>query len=374
MPFLVQVGYERFYLPELIANGDLEGIILQVAHAGLPGVEGLARQGAMVLVDPQTYKLADANVRITKKMGSERFVALWPRNSGLRNNARRASFVEATVERELEMGATDVISPYLFVEDLAGPALEVTLQMAEESRALVGKSKRVWAGLYVAGTELKRQQHRDQFLNSLTASSIDHCYLIVDPEQGGSGPLADDDLIRALRHVVRVLETNDIRVMLGYSDPVGLLLMGDGLSAFASGVTASLRRLQIASQRAGSHPRRPAHPRYYLPQLMNFVRVDNEMRPALARLSRAGRAVCGCKYCSGNLRPGTQFDSADACRHFVAHLTDDARSLSNSTNRRAHVLRLINEAAGAYDLLDQAGITFSGDSGPDHIESWSRVF
>jgi len=374
MPFLVQVGHENSYLPELISNGDLEGAVLQVTHGGPAGMAELGRRGGLILVDPQTYKLADASVRITEKMQSEPFVTLWPGAGELHQVTRRSSFVERTVERELEMGATDVISPYLFVEDVAGPALEGTLEMAEDCLRIVGRSKRVWAGVYVAGGELKRRPRRDQLLNSLTASSIDHCYLIVDPEQAGNGPLADEDLIRALRQVVRVLEDNDVRVMLGYSDPVGLLLMGDGLSAFASGVRASLRRLRIAAQRRSGGPSRAPYARYYVPQLMNFVRVDNELRPILGRLSQGGAAVCRCGYCSGNLAPGAQFDSANAHKHFIARLTEDARSLSASNNQAAEVQRLIREAGDAYELLDRAGITLSNDSGPDHVRVWNRAF
>jgi hypothetical protein len=259
---------------------------------------------------------------------------------------------------------------------VSGPALEGTLDMAEDCLQIVGKSRRVWAGMYVAGGELKRQQRRDQLLNSLTASSIDHCYLIVDPEQAGSGPISDQDLIRALRQVVRVLEGNDIHVMLGYSDPVGLLLMADGLSAFASGVRASLRRLRMAAQRRGGGGGRAPYARYYVPRLMNFVRVDTELRPTLALLSHAPAPVCHCRYCTGSLLSGGQFDSANAHRHYIARLTEDARSMSaaDERSRAGEVQRLIQEAAGAYQVLEQAGIALSSDSGPDHVRAWMSAF
>jgi len=376
MSFLVQAGREHFYLPELIGNNDLEGIIVQVAHGGPGNLAALGLGGALVLVDPQTYKLADANVRLTRSMEAQPFVPLWPGGTGLRDAARRAAFVERTLETELDMGATDLISPYVFVEDATGRALEYTLQMAEDSRRIAGASRRVWAGVFVAGSELKRQRRRDQLLNSVTSSSIDHCYLVVDPEQAGSGPISDEDLIRALRHVVQVLESNDIRVMLGYSDPVGLLLMADGLSAFASGVRASLRRLRMAAQRRGGGGGRAPYARYYVPTLMNFVRVDTELRPTIARLGQAGTPICGCRYCRGGVLARAHFDSADGDRHFLARLTEDARCISSlaAGSRLPEVRRLIRQAADAYEGLEQAGIALSGDSGPDHVRAWQKVF
>ena len=378
MPFLAQAGHEHFYLPELLTNNDLEGLVLQIAHGGPSGLGYLTSRGGVVLVDPQTYKLADPNVSLTQRMESLPFGGLWPGGTGLRDAARRVPFVQEVLQTQLEMGATDLISPYLFVEDASGPALEHTLEMAEDCRQIVGTSRRVWAGLYVAGSELKRPQRRDQLLNLVTSSSIDHCYLIVDPEQAGNGPISDEGLIRALRHVVRVLELNDIRVMLGYSDPVGLLLMADGLSAFASGVRASLRRLRIAAQRRGGGGGRPAHRRYYVPRLMNFVRVDTELRPTIARLTESGTFVCQCRYCQTNLPAlaAGQFDSANAHRHFVARLTEDARALSSMdlAERLPEVRRVIQGAAAAYDRLAEAGIDLSGDSGADHVRAWQKVF
>jgi hypothetical protein len=378
VPFLVQAGHEQFYLPELIRNGDLEGVVLQIAHGAPWNLGDLSSRQGVILVDPQTYRLADANVRLTKRMAAQPFVALWPGAAGFRDVARRVHFVERTLQSQLEMGATDLISPYLFVEDTSGPALEHTLEMAEDCRQIVGTSRRVWAGVYVAGSELKRPQRRDQLLNLVTSSSIDHCYLIVDPEQAGSGPISDEDLIRALRHVVRALEANGIRVMLGYSDPVGLLLMADGLSAFASGVRASLRRLRMAAQRRGGGGGRPPHMRYYVPQLMNFVRVDTELRPTVARLTVGGASLCQCRYCQTNL-PGLssgQFDGANALRHFVARLTDDARAISSMglAQRLPQVRRLIQDAGAAYEGLAKAGIALAGDSGADHVRAWQKVF
>ncbi|MGA2285956.1 MAG: hypothetical protein ABSG55_06780 [Dehalococcoidia bacterium] len=375
MPFLVQVGHEYHYLPELIANGDLEGIVLQVTHAGLAGVSDIARRGGMVLVDPQTYKLADANVRITRGMESEPFFALWPGAGRLRNAARRSAFVEGTVDRQLAIGATEIISPYLYIEDVNGPALENTLEMGEDCRRIVGRTKRVWTGLYVAGGELKRPLRCDQLLNRLTASSADHCYLIVDPEQGGNAPISDPDLVRGLRKTVKALEANGIHVMLGYSDPLGLLLMADGLSGFASGVTASLRRLRMSAQRrTGGGGHRPLN-RYYFPALMNFLLADNELRPAMARLSN-NAAPCSCRYCAANFSRGTSYDAANGNRHFIARLTQDARTMSLLTepNRVAEAKKLVNRAARAYDLLDQAGISLSNDSGPDHVAAWAKSF
>ena len=373
MPFLAQAGHESFYLPELVRNNDLEGIILQISHGGLAALACVREWGGMVLVDPQTYRLGDPNVKLTKSMESLPLVGLWPGEPGLRDASRRASFVEAVLQNQIEMGATDLISPYLYVEDAAGPALHYTLEMAEDCRRIVGGSRRVWAGLYVAGGELKRPRRRDQLLNLVTSSSIDHIYLIVDPEQAGNGPVSDVDLIRALRHVVRVLEANNIRVMLGYSDPVGLLLMADGLTAFASGVRASLRRLRMAAQRRGGGGGRPAHKRYYVPRLMNFIRVDTELRAATPRLVAGGALLCQCRYCRTGL---PAVDPTNADRHFVARLTEDARRLAGMdlADRSPEVRRLIQDASEAYEALEEAGVNLAGDSGADHVQAWQRAF
>jgi hypothetical protein len=363
-------------LPDLVANNDLEGLILQISHGGFAGLASVKQWGGMVLVDPQTYKLGDANVTLTRSMASLPFVTLWP--GEVRDPSRRTSFVEAVLDKQVEMGATDLISPYLYVEDASGPALLNTLEMAEDSRRIVGTSRRVWAGLYVTGSELKRPRRRDQFLNLVTSSSIDHSYLIVDPEQAGNGPISDVELIRGLRQVVRVLESNDIRVMLGYSDPLGLLLMGDGLTAFASGVRASLRRLRMAAQRRKGGGGHQAHKRYYVPQLMNFVRVDTELTPTVAGLAAGGATVCQCRYCRGNLPAvaAAKLHPADADRHFVARLTGDARRLAamNVADRNQEVRRLVQEASEAYEKLADAGVTLSSDSGADHVQAWQKAF
>jgi hypothetical protein len=379
MSFLAQVGHEHSYLPELIANGDLEGIILQVARGSPRNVSEIAARGGFVLVDPQTYKLGDVNVALTERMATQPFVEFWPSVSRVGDRSTRLPFVEKVIEVELSQGATDLVSPYLFVEDASGPALEYTLEMAEDVRQLAGPSRRIWTGIYVAGSEIKRPSRVDELLNHITSSSTDHCYLIVDPEQTGNGPTSDTELILALRKVVGVLESNDIRVLLGYSDPVGLLLMADGLSAFASGIRGSLRKLRMAAQRRTRSGGRSPHSRYYLANLLNFVRVDTELAPALAGLGMAGRPPCNCRYCDGNLARFSsegQFDRSDGNRHYMARLTEDARALGEqvTSDRIGQVRQIIAGAAEAYGRLADSGVVLIGESGPGHVEAWQAAF
>lgn len=379
MPFIAQVGHEHGYLSELISNGDLEGVVLQVSHAGA-NVVGLAQSGGMVFVDPQTYKLADANVPLTRGLLAQPFVDAWPGAPALRDTTRRVEFVEQVLATQARRGATELISPYLFVEDSSGPAMEATLQMAEDARGLAEPGRRVWTGMFLSGRELKRPNGLDSFLNLVTSTSSDHCYLIVDPMDASSAPLSDAELVAALQRAVRVLESNEIRVLLAYSDPVGLLLMADGLSAFASGVWASLRRLRIeAERRRGQGGPRRAHQRYYLPQLMNFLRVGTELAPVLACLAPLeSDVVCRCGYCARNLTDFAttgQYEDASGRRHYLASLTRDARSLSDLTedDRRAQLTKRIDRALSLYEALHEDQVALGPDSRGQHLEAWRAL-
>ncbi|MFQ5874443.1 MAG: hypothetical protein ACE5JL_11675 [Dehalococcoidia bacterium] len=377
MAFFAQLSREHTYMHELVTNGHIDAILGNIAH-GLPsGLHNFVAGGGRIFVDPLTFRIP----LLGKNTGTRRFVQLpYVRNftslDSLTDPDDLRSFAELTVDEQIDEGATDIITPYFLIDDVRSTTLETCVAATEIALDAARRRglDRVWTGILVGGDELKRPISRDRLLAVLTAGPVERCYLLVDVDQSGSGPLRDVQIIRALREVVVELAKNDIRVLLGYADPMAVCLTVDGLEDFASGVTASLRRLNVTQIRQGRRGHRPAARRYYMTALMNFVRIDRELTAMMARGFLAGPG-CGCGYCGSDFRAVTAARKDALGRHYLATLRHEASAIvvQPQANRLPYIRQRLSTAALTYDALRRAGVQFEPDSGPGHIEAWQQA-
>ena len=380
MGFLAQVGNVFYYLPELLDSGDLDGMILSASHGAPRGTGAFRQRGGQILIDPQTFRLAET-VDTTKRFRELSYVHGWADFDTIKQPGELRTFTHQVLNEELEAGGTEIIAPYFYVDDVRGEKLDVSLRAAEAAMEIapsVGNPV-VWAGIFVSGGEIKRPASRDALLNKVTRSRATHCYLIVDPESAVAGPINDTGLIAGLRYVIQSLEApaNDVRVLLGYSDSLALGLMADGLTAFSSGVHNTLRKLVLSGLRkrrgGGGHPRAK---RYYVPSLMNFVRVDRELAAMGKRGSFAGQAPCRCRYCSSNFSGASAYNEGFGWQHYLSTLRRQSAAMAALplADRLVHFQQQVADAKRTYDSLQQVGIRFDSDSGSGHLRAWTDCF
>ncbi len=379
MSFLAQVGHVFHYLPDLLENGDLDGLILSASYGAPRGTGAFRQRGGHVLVDPQTFRLAEPGA-LTERLKERSYVQRWVSFDDLQRPGELRQFTNRVVQEEVEWGATQLLAPYFYVDDVDGDRLDTSLRAAElaQERAPSVGIPTTWAGIFISGSEIKRPAGRTRLLDKVTRSNVTHCYLIVDPEGGTGAPVSDRDLINGIRYVVRWLEApeNDVRVLLGYSDPLALGVMADGLSAFASGVYNSLRKLSIANVRTrGGGWRRPAR-RFYVPSLMNFVRVDRELEAMGQRGSFAGQAPCRCRYCSSNFSGASAYNEGLGWQHYLSTLRRQSAAMAALplADRLVHFQQQVADARRTYDSLRQVGIRFDSESGSGHLQAWADCF
>lgn len=378
MGVFVQVRRDSAYLDELLGSSLLDGVIANIAYSYAPRMQAFVKRGGRLLVDPSTHLLHVSD----RKLGSTHFRQLSFADgfSGLGALSAEGigSFVAEVIGAEVKHGATEIISPYFFIHEMRGPALELSLAASYESRVRAEPMgiNTVWTGLMVSGDEIKRPLSRDWFLTRVTKSETDNCYLIVDSDQTGWGPLRDVELIEGLREVVRVFSENDIKVLLGYADTSALGLTVDGLYGFATGPTVSARRFDSSKVRRGpSRARRPAA-KYYLRPIMNFLRNDGELATAVKRGALRDYA-CRCGTCPGTLESALGSTNAMRAAHYLRGLHDDTdllQAIPSKPGRLAFFRQILDNASTTYDLLRKSGVTFDTDSGPGHIEAWRQAF
>ena len=377
MPLYVQVRRDHSYLDDLVPNNAVDGLVLNLAYGAPAGARHFADSGGRVFWDPATHLLHLApRDSWTRRFRSLNYVSNFQGVGGLSTEGLGA-FSASVVREEIRSGATDIISPYFLIHDVRSPTLELSLAASEAAREVATQEgvERVWTGLMISSDELKRPTSRDWFLTRVTASDSDHCYLLVDVDQTGVGPLRDRDTIDALREVVRALASNGIQVLIPYGDPAALGLFVDGLYAFATGPTGSLRRLNAAEIRRGRGGYRRASRRYYVRPLLNFLRVDRELQ-SIVQKGLLPDYGCDCGECPGRLAsaPGASRGALD--RHYLQGMREDAQLLEaiSAGGRLAFFRQIVQNASSTYSLLARAGVQFDGDSGRAHIDAWQHCY
>lgn len=385
MKFYAQQGNQYWFIEEVAAAGHLDGVVVPSSYSiATTYLASLRELGKEIVLDPQTYKLGHADAsrtrRFVRTMGDQTMTL-----ARLRDRHERDELVAGVVSAAVEMEPDVLVGPYFYASrSVDEPWFQASLELAEQTSDLIERERvacSVFAGVFVASSEVKNEVPRDRLLTRITGRDIRGVYLLVDPEQNDSAPTCDGDLIYGLRECASVLRDNRIQLIIGYTDMIGLGLLAYAGASFASGIRNSLRKLRASHQFrvAPRHVRAPAK-RCYAPALLNSIRVTGELS-SLVRLRQDQHIRCGCGFCDAMLsrydpRNEGTFSIDLANKHLLAAISVEVgrmRGLPDSRRPQAFLDELV-AAEGAYEDLRRAGVHFERDSGARHLSVWQEAF
>lgn len=384
MKFYAQQGNHYWFINEVAAAGHLDGVVIPSSYPVAPTyLESLRELGKELVLDPQTYKLGHAQGSRTQRFErtiDEQTMTL----ARLRDPDERERLVARVVGVAAEIRPDILVSPYFYARSVEQPWFQGSLELAELTREYAERERlgsRVFAGVFVAGSEVKEAEARDRLLTRITGRDIDGVYFIVDPEQNDNAPILDGDLIHGLRESGTILRDNGVEVIVAYTDMVGLGLLAFTGASFASGIRNSLRKLRVSDQfrAAPRHMQAPAK-RCYAASLLNNIRVTGELA-TVVRLGLDQHVKCGCEFCNSMLtrydyRNEGTFSNDLASKHFMAAVSEEVRRFRRlpEAMRAEAFLERLEAAQQSYEELLRAGVHFDRDSGRRHLSVWQDAF
>ena len=211
----------------------------------------------------------------------------------------------------------------------------------------------------------------DTVIDQVTArDEVDGTYIVLAQDGGAAHPFdTDRRVLRAYLHLVRACADRPYdTVITNFADVFGLVCLGAGATAVASGPSHSLRRLSLAGfqEQGGGRPL----PHYYSHPCIGELLPETELSTVIARNRGALRRVRDVTDFSAALIEAlergqtaaevppwaeSQNNVAESQRHFIARIAEETHSLSRrrERNERADLVRAWLEDAIAARLFLQ---------------------
>ncbi|XPP25389.1 MAG: hypothetical protein ACNYNX_06920 [Leucobacter sp.] len=284
MTFYIQHGYGKGQkLPEVLSTGNLGGVILSPGDedSGTFGETArYCRQNQVsVLVDPQFYFYS------TQPSGSGRNHDSHGLSFGGLSWAQDAQSLANYVNRVGELNsATNPdglwIAPGPLLESFAGLWTPLSVQLARTASQSWGE-ERTLATVAIDESALGQWNEIERWLDVATTLPVHGFYILVSRPSTSypTLPWAPAKLANLLRliHVLGVL--NEFEVVWGFSDFEGLLGLGAGATAMATGWSYTLRQFSSTKWMSPAGGGRAATVRTHLRQLWSVPRAEAEVAP-----------------------------------------------------------------------------------------------
>ena len=340
---------------------------------------GLSDQyGCELLLDPQFYVS-------TLVPPHDRFLPEYPyyeagRTANDFTTRKIREYVRATIDYQLDLGVTAVVSPSVIFESFSDRWYQIALNLADaslEHHASLTQPPPMLLSFILAEEALGAEEELGRFLDTVTQDGWDAggFYLVVARCEGTYSQQFDSAHLANLLYLVHVLgEVNSLRVVCGYTDFVGIPLRAAGAAAFATGWHQSLRqfhRKNFIERPPGGQPARAV-----------FVRSSSEFdfrirTGGYPRRRTTGRCTVkggpgssdyfGSQSPSFCLEPGGITATSLADLHGLdSQLAAVARGHAKYSASSARSPRLLH-AVGA------GGLTFERFTGKEHLAEWSRA-
>jgi hypothetical protein len=292
-----------------------------------------------------------------------------------------AGYVRKVFDFQEELALSANLSPTVLVRDLNDPWSQVSMQLLAESVSYSEtlKSKRdLFLSLIVSEDAFLNRKSVDDYLDLITSFETEGFYFVLDrKEQRYQQRISPDVLENLLYFFYSLAEVNRFKVIVGYTDLLGILFKSVGVAHCACGWHGSLclfssTHLDRIKKKGGKTPR----PRYTSSALLNSILVFPELDLACSRGLQA------------HVASGTAFDRAllsnrnaawdaetKAMHHWesVSALYSKIDSLNSLPKKLKLVEDLLDSAIANYAVLNNSGVVFEASSDGRHLEEWKSA-
>jgi len=386
MTILVQHGHGKSdKIDDALNAGTVQGVIFAPRNEKPDNlalcVQTLANAyDCELLIDPQYYvsTFAPANTRYLTEYGYFQG-GLSASDFTLR---RIRTIVAGAIDFQINIGATSIISPTVLFDSFTDRWFQIALNLADASleyHANLNTNTPLLLSFVLAEEALSAEDEVNRFLDTVTQDGwgMQGFYLIVSRRESTYNQDCESARLASLLYAVHVLgEVNALRVVLGYTDFLGIPLRAVGASAFACGWSQGLRQFVRKNFLLRPPGGQPARDRYSSGPLLNSIFLQ-ELQDVF-EFGRLDDVLSGVDLdeviTSAESPQAASWNLAVAQQHHWQTLNALDSALPGRARQRViAVMGLIRAAQGLFAVLEREGVTFERFTGKDHLMNWSRA-
>lgn len=386
MTLYIQHGYGKANkINDALDAETVQGVIFAPKFEKQENLESYIRQLAGshtcdLLVDPQFYVAAFAPAK-------EGHLGEYPYfRSGLTATdftpRRIQDYARTTIDYQQSLGVTAVVSPTVLFESFADRWFQIALNLANaslEHHASLANPPPLLLSFLIGEGALASTEDVNRFLDAVTQDewNMQGFYLTVARQETSYNQNCESALLANYLYLVHVLGAiNNFRVVLGYTDFLGIPLRAAGASAFASGWWQSQRhflRKNFLERKGGGQPPRerfssgPLLNSIFLTELQDIFDVDMLPRVLSGVPLDAVITVAPSPIRSGWNLAVSQQHHWQTLRRLDQTMTGDVR------RDVLRVMRRIGDAQGLHRMLESAGVSFDRFTSGAHLAEWARA-
>jgi hypothetical protein len=299
---------DRLLSPDLFSGPvKLDGMVVEAPHVGLyRDFRGKLDMSAMVLVDPQAYRLQRESC--AEHPGLQKLPYADPEGpfdpTRFDDPNSIAEFVKQVLDHQHQMGVTSYVAPAFFVDSTTSPWVTVNAKLLHETRTQAGS--KVFATVCGNYSAFCGSAGASTSLESISEAGVEGVLVLLSPMQArGDGP---SKLANYLRFLAELGECCP-NVIACRQPAFGLAYMALGVSGFDSGIATAerfdysgLTRSLAAKQRSGPSRNgpRPRRRMVYIPHCLQLCPTRSP-RVSFSTSGVAGSFVCEEPCCGHNI-------------------------------------------------------------------------
>jgi hypothetical protein len=388
MALYIQHGHGKSdKITSALDNGVIDGVIFGARNEKPENLRNYIDEirenysDCELFLDPQFYIS-------TLNPPNDRFLPEYPYYSAGRTandftGARRISqYAKECIDFQVDLGLNSIISPTVIFDSFSERWCQIALNLADESleyHSSLTNPPPLLISFIFSEQALVATDEVNRFLDAVTQDKwkMDGFYLIIARDEKSYNQIFDTSRLTQYLYIIHVLgQINNLRVICGYSDFVGIPLRAVGASAFASGWNHSLRQFYRSNfiQRPPGGQR--ALERYSSSPLYNSILLSQLQD--IYDVNRLEDVLSGVPLDS-IIRDASDPSSAGwttslSQQHHWQTLNALDTELSGRIRQDLrNIVQRLRYADGLYTMLEGAGVQFDRNSGPSHLMEWVRA-
>lgn len=284
--------------------------------------------------------------------------------------------VNSCLDFQKDLSVSGLISPTCIIENFDDKWCGVAMQMAQGSLEYVNENN--VSELYVTfvisdNAFLGSKDSLDDFITTITSfDNLDKIYLIINKSLDAYSQQMESEKLQNILYLIYSLSIwNNIKIICGYSDIIGLMYLSSGAEVITTGWSQKSRffcRGNYKEMHGGSLPK----PRYMSLPLLNSINITPEL-DQIKTFGLLDRVLSGTEY--DNLIIQTPVAENWAQVSFYHHINSlnicSEKLLSYEVDKRIEIIQTnIEKAIKLYNELKAIGVPFAQHTNDKHLSQW----
>ncbi|MFS0728346.1 hypothetical protein [Paenibacillus sp. 1P07SE] len=391
MKLFVQQGYGKgTKIHQALDHNKVDGVILSPrddAETSLRSFRDDLQQypQAEILLDPQFYYTTYMD-GTSKNLMNYGYYPGHLTLAAFRSIQNIQKYAADAIDFQVSMGVDYLLSPTLLINSFTDRQTQICMSLAEESKNIVksrGYRTPLFTSLIFTESALNETSQVNEFLNEISVLDTEGFYITVARNNKEYNQNFDSDLSLAnlLHFIYSLSEINEFKVVVGYTDIVGLLYLGVGAYGIGTGWHNSSRKFTVQQRILPSTGGRLPRERYNSVGLLNSILVSELDSIAANTPAPVYQSILSGTVDDQIILAGA--NPSDAWSRALSHqqhwaaikkaMNDIYKGATDISTRITNMETAINEAITLYSLLERYAVQLEKTSSGAHLNRWSSA-